>query len=130
MPRKPDLVFIGGISQGGHVANIRKVVQQIYDAVPDVEFLLATGAFGTSDPRSPEKMAQATFTGTSEYGVALKQLAAGQNCAYLDITTPWVQYICSSKVHPHLYYRDPAHANEFDEQILCKILMAFFADSS
>ena len=130
VPRKPNLVFIGGISQGGHVANIRKVVQQTRDAVPKVEFLLATGAFGTSDPRSVEAMAQETFTGTSKYGVPLKQLAADQDCAYLDITTPWVQYIRSSKVHPHIFYRDPAHANEFGEQILCKILMAFFANAS
>ena len=129
VPRKPDLIFIGGISQGGHVANIRKVVEQTRDALPNVEFLLATGAFGTRDPRSPEAMAQATYTGSSEYGAALKQLAVEQNCAYLDMTTPWAEYIRSAKVHPHLYYRDPAHANEFGEQILSKILMAFFGDT-
>ena len=32
----------------------------------------------------------------------------------------------SAKVHPHVFYRDRVHANEFGEQILSKILMEFF----
>jgi hypothetical protein len=28
--------------------------------------------------------------------------------------------------HPHVFYRDRVHANEIGEQILSKILMAFF----
>ena len=44
------------------------------------------------------------------------------------MTTPWSDYILSSGLHPHLFYRDPwAHANEFGEQILSKIIMAFWA---
>ena len=39
---------------------------------------------------------------------------------------PWRDYILSSKVHPHLFYRDTVHANEPGEQILSKILMAFW----
>ena len=31
----------------------------------------------------------------------------------------------SAKVHPHVFYRDVVHANEFGEQILAKIMMAF-----
>jgi hypothetical protein len=38
----------------------------------------------------------------------------------------WIEYLLSSKVHPHLFYRDPVHANEFGEQILSKILLSFF----
>ena len=44
-----------------------------------------------------------------------------------DMTTPWAEYIRSAQVHPHLFYRDVVHGNESGEQILSKILMAFWA---
>jgi lysophospholipase L1-like esterase len=94
--------------------------------LPEVEILLATGTFGTVDPRDPIALAAATHSGTGQYGQALKSLAAEQDCAYLDMTTPWAEYLRSAKVHPHLFYRDPVHANEFGEQILARILMAFW----
>jgi len=34
--------------------------------------------------------------------------------------------IRSSKLHPHLFYRDRVHANEFGEQILSKILIEWW----
>ena len=37
------------------------------------------------------------------------------------MTAPWAQYIHSARVHPHLFYRDVVHANEYGEQILAKI---------
>lgn len=125
VPRKPDLVFIGGISQQD-IESIRAVVHQLRAALPDVEILLATGAFGTADPRVPEELAAARHSGTNQYGRELQQLAAEEKCAYLDMTSPWAEYIRSAKVHPHLFYRDVVHANEFGEQILSKILLEFF----
>jgi hypothetical protein len=125
IPRKPDLVFIGGISQRD-IESIREVIHQLRAGLPEVEILLATGAFGTVDPRDPEALAKAPHSGTGAYGRALEELAAEQKCAYLDMTTPWAEYIRSAKVHPHLFYRDVVHANEYGEQILSKILMAFW----
>ena len=125
LPRKPDLLFIGGISQKD-IASIREVIHQLRAGLPQVEILLATGAFGTTDPRDPPALAQAPHSGTGAYGRALKQLAAEERCAYLDMTTPWAEYIRSSKLHPHMFYRDVVHANEYGEQILAKILMAFW----
>ncbi len=125
VPRKPDLVFIGGISQRD-IQSIREVVHQLRAGLPDVEILLATGTFGTTDPRSPEELAKDKRSGVSEYGVALRKLAAEEHCAFLNMTEPWVQYMRSVKVHPHVFYRDRVHANEFGEQILSKILMEFF----
>ncbi len=125
IPMKPDVVFIGGISQKD-VALIREAIHQIRAGLPDVEILLATGAFGTADPRSDDELAKANHSGTGAYGQALRQLARDEKCAYLDMTTPWAQYIRSSGVHPHLFYRDPIHANEYGEQILNKILIAFW----
>ncbi len=129
IPRKPDLVFIGGISQRS-IEDIREVIHQLRTALPDVEILLATGIFGTTDPRDPEALAKAAYSGTGTYGRSLHKLATEERCAYLEMTSPWAEYIRSAKVHPHLFYRDRVHANEFGEQILSKILMAFFRDTS
>ena len=49
-----------------------------------------------------------------------------QHYKELDMTTPWAEYIRSAQVHPHRFYRDVVHANEYGEQILSKILMAFW----
>ena len=128
VPFQPHLVYIGGISQRD-IASIREVIHQLRTHLPEVEILLATGTFGTADPRAPEVLAKAPHSGTGAYGRALKQLAAEEHCAYLDMTTPWAEYIRSSKLHPHLFYRDVVHANEYGEQILCKIMMAFWKDA-
>ena len=126
IPRKPDLVFIGGISQRD-VEAIRECIHQVRAGLPQVEILLASGAFGSNaDPRIPAELAQAHHSGSAPYGAALKKLAAEERCAYLDMTTPWAEYLNSAKVHPHTFYRDRVHANECGEQILAKILMAFF----
>lgn len=124
-PRKPDLVLIGGISQRD-IESIREVIRQLRNQLPEVEILLFTGAFGTADPRDAEALAKARYSGTGSYGKALKQLAEEEKCAYLDLTTPWAEYIRSSGLHPHLFYRDVVHANEYGEQILGKIMLSFF----
>jgi lysophospholipase L1-like esterase len=126
LPRKPNLVFIGGISQRD-VSSIREVIHQLRAGLPEVEILLATGTFGTTDPRDTEALAKAPHSGTGPYGEKLKQLAAAERCAYLDMTTPWAEYIRSTNVHPHLFYRDVVHANEKGEQILSRIMMAFWS---
>ncbi len=126
VPRKPDLVFIGGISQRD-VEAIRDCIHQLRAGLPNVEILLASGAFGSNaDPRIPEELAKAHHSGSAPYGAALKKLAGDEHCAYLDMTTPWAEYLNSAKVHPHIFYRDRVHANEFGEQILSQIMMAFF----
>jgi lysophospholipase L1-like esterase len=125
LPLKPDLVFLGGISQKD-VESIAEVIRQLKAGLPEVEIFLATGTFGTADPRDGEALAKAAHSGTGKYGEALKKLAADEHCAYLDMTTPWSEYIRSSKVHPHVFYRDVVHANEYGEQILAKILIAYF----
>jgi hypothetical protein len=128
IPLKPDLVFIGGISQKD-IDSIRTVIGQIRAELKDVEILLATGTFGTTDPRDPKALAKVKHSGTGQWGKDLNKLADEEKCAYLDMTTPWAEYINSSKKHPHLFYRDRVHANCFGEQILCRIIMAFFKPS-
>lgn len=125
IPRNPDLVLIGGISQKS-IEDTREVIHQLRAGLPEVEILLFTGTFGTTDPRDTEGLKNARHSGTGEYGEQLKALADQENCAYLDMTTPWAEYIMSSKLHPHVFYRDVVHANAEGEQILAKIMMAFW----
>lgn len=129
VPFQPDLVLLGGISQKD-IGSIREVIHQLRRALPKVEILLFTGTFGMTDLRVSEELAKAPYSGTGEYGKALKAFAAEEKCAYLDMTTPWAEYILSSKLHPHLFYRDVVHANEYGEQILSKIMMAFWTNKS
>lgn len=128
LPRAPDLVLIGGISQRD-VEDIRAVITQLRAGQPEVEILLFTGTFGTTDPRDEAALAGARHSGTGAYGRALRALAADEQCAYLDMTRPWAEYIRSSGVHPHRFYRDVVHANAMGEQILAKILMDFWHPS-
>jgi lysophospholipase L1-like esterase len=125
LPRKPDLVYIGGISQKD-IASIREVIRQLRAGLPEVEILLATGTFGTADPRDAASLAKAPHSGTGAYGQALKAVATEERCAYLDMTAPWADYIRSSRLHPHWFYRDVVHANEYGEQVLARIMMAFW----
>jgi hypothetical protein len=125
IPRRPDLALIGGISQR-NVADISEVIDQLRAARPDVEILLFTGAFGDADPRDPAALAKAHYSGTGPYGKKLQALADEKNCAFLNLTAPWAEYIRSSDLHPHRFYRDRIHANEFGEQILAKVLMSFW----
>ncbi len=125
VPFKPTLVLIGGISQKD-IESIREVIAQLRKHLPEVEVLLFTGTFGTADPRDAEALARARHSGTGAYGEALRKLATEERCAYLDMTTPWAAYITSSKEHPHRFYRDPVHANEYGEQVLAKVMMAFW----
>lgn len=123
VPLKPDLVLIGGISQRS-VDDIREVIGQLRAGLPEVEILLANGPFGSADPRDPDALEK--IKDPNGYTQQLKKLAAEERCAFLDMRTPWIEYLLSAKVHPHLFYRDPVHANEFGEQILSKILLSFF----
>lgn len=125
IPLRPDLVFIGGISQRD-VDSIREVIHQLRAGLPAVEILLATGTFGSTDPRDAEALAAARHSGTGAYGQSLKQLAKEEQCAFLDMTTPWAEFIRSTGKHPHVFYRDRVHANPQGEQILARILVEFF----
>jgi hypothetical protein len=125
IPVKPDLVYIGGASQKD-IRSIREVIIRIRKALPNVEFLLTSGAFGTADPRDDYALSHASHSGTGFYGEALEMLAAEQRCAYFNLTSAWREYIISSKQHPYVFYRDIVHANESGEQILSKIMMAYW----
>jgi hypothetical protein len=124
-PRRPDLVFLGGISQRS-LSDLAALVEALRAGLPEVEILLGTGAFGTADPRDAEALSAAPHSGTGDYGRRLREFADEQRCAFIDFTRPWAEYLNSSGVHPHRFYRDVVHANEFGEQVLASIFLSFW----
>jgi lysophospholipase L1-like esterase len=123
VPRKPDLVLIGGISQK-NVDDIREVIRQLRAGLPEVEFLLFTSGFGAADPRDDAELAK--LRDPAGYAASLNALAVAERCAFLDMRTPWIEAMRSAGVHPHTFYRDRVHANEFGEQVLAMIMMEFW----
>jgi hypothetical protein len=97
-PRRPDLVFLGGISQRS-IEDLGMLIDQLRAGLSDVEILLGTGAFGTANPRDATALAAAPHSGTGESGRRLRALAAEKRCAFLDFTTPWAGYLNSSGRH-------------------------------
>ena len=57
VPRRPDLVFLGGISQRSIAADLAALIEQLRAGLPEVEIVLGTGAFGTTDPRDASALA-------------------------------------------------------------------------
>ncbi len=60
VPRKPDLVFIGEISQRD-TEFIRECIKTLRAALPDVEILLASGTFGSIDRVTPRPLRRVTI---------------------------------------------------------------------
>ncbi len=125
LDHKPDLVIIGGISQGGDIDSIREVIRQIRgSAQPDI--LLMTGAFGTVDPREAGFLDGDGVRGTP-YNRSLVKLADEVGAAFLDLETAWGAYVRESGRELASFKRDAVHANEQGEQILGHILANFLS---
>jgi alpha-L-fucosidase len=125
LDHKPDLVIIGGISQGDDIDSIRDVIRQIREtAQPDI--LLMTGAFGSVDPRDAGFLDGDRVHGTP-YNRNLEKLASEVGAAFLDMETAWGKYVRDSGRDLASFKRDPVHANEQGEQILGHILANYLS---
>ena len=119
----PDLVIIGGISQGETVDSIRDVLQQIRSR-SKTDILLMTGPFGGIDPR---QRASWEATRAKPYGTELRKLAEQSNAGFLDLQAVWGKYVADSGQEVKWFMRDVVHANAKGEQILGRILEHFFS---
>jgi len=66
-------------------------------------------------------------SGYAEYGPKLKALADELHCGFVDVTRSWADYIRQSGWRTDDFKRDAVHANSRGEQILGRILTAWFA---
>lgn len=120
----PDLVIIGGISNGsswhaditGLVARVQQEAQTSSGSKPEI--LIASGAFGTG-PDTPEP--------------SMTKLASELGCGFLplrSITEDYFQKAAAQQYSRSHFHRDPIHANHRGKQLLGRILLKFFEGSS
>ncbi len=120
----PDLVIIGGISNGkSWRSDIAQLVSRIRDesyslrgSSPD--FLLVSGAFGSGKD-------------SLDYELGLSDLASEMGCGFLplrSITESYFESAAKSHYPKSHFYRDDIHANHRGKQLLGRILLTFFSE--
>ena len=125
-PHRPDLIIIGGISQGDDTESIRSVIQQARKLHPS-DVLLMTGPFGLTDPHKDDQWTFEIPDNHDNYRRRLKELAESENCGFLDMTAHWGSYIRGQKKELDWFKRDEVHSNARGEQILGRILASHLA---
>ena len=119
LQHSPDLLIIGGISQGDDTEAIREVIRQVR-AKRETDILLLTQVFGAVGDRH---ISQWTFDPAPDtYRARLKTLADEEQCGYFDMTGIWWQYILDSGCCYGWFMRDYVHANERGFQTIGRML--------
>jgi hypothetical protein len=117
--QQPDLVILGGISNGTNYGAFGVVLDRILAGVnqqfgytPDL--LLLTGAFGIgADPPG--------------YAEQLRALAGQRAMGFMDLRSVWLDYVTAAEglgVARSRFYRDATHANHLGKQFLGRALAA------
>jgi hypothetical protein len=118
----PDLVVIGGISNGSNWrTDIPALIEKIRTSADEAsvrqpEILLLTGAFGRSlDP--------------ADYAQGLATIAQEANCGFLDlraVTEAYFENAAAAGYPREHFFRDSLHANHRGKQLLGRVLLRFF----
>jgi lysophospholipase L1-like esterase len=135
---KPDLLIIGGISNGFDVEAMRSVIHQVRRQNASVEILVLSDPVGVhGDPRAwplmivePGEAGDETrkrLAALGPYREGLREMAAEEAVEYFDVATIWDTYIAHCGRPYDDFLRDPVHANERGRQVLARMLVGFFA---
>jgi len=124
----PDLLVIGGISNGGDAEAVRSVVQQVRAQKPDTEVLLLTPVFGAMRDEHIRTFTREIDTTTSNFRFNLQKVAAEEKCAFFDMTGPWWAYIQDSGSTYGWFMGDAVHANARGCQIIGRLLEIWFRE--
>ena len=122
--QRPDLVIVGGVSNGENYSDFYELVDKIVVGVekgfgytPDI--MLMTGALGkTTDPPG--------------YSAKLKAVAEEKDTAFLDIrkiTEQYLQKVDAKGYSRNYFYRDDIHANHYGKQLLGRVLTKCLSQS-
>jgi hypothetical protein len=120
----PDLLMIGGISNGD-AESVRTVIHQIREKMPNLEIFVMSGPIGRVNPFTHPEWTSEPMP--ADYRAQLAQVAADENCEFLDMETIWGNYIKNSGKTWEYFTRDELHGNSEGRQVLSKILEAYFA---
>ncbi len=128
LKHKPDLLVIGGISNGGDAEAVRSVVKQVRAQQPGVEVLLLTPVFGSINDAHIRTFTREIDTTTSNFRFNMQKVAAEEKCAFFDMTGPWWEYIQNSGKTYGWFMGDAVHANARGCQIIGRLLECWFKE--
>jgi lysophospholipase L1-like esterase len=126
LKHNPDLLVIGGISNGGDAEAVRSVVRQVRAKKPDTEVLLLTPVFGAMRDEHIKTWTREIDTTQSNFRWDMQKVAAEETCAFFDMTGPWWEYIQASGKTPGWFMGDAVHANARGCQIIGRLLQMWF----
>jgi len=139
--RKPDLLMIGGISQGIKTLDaIRKVIRMAKKKI-QCEIMLITGPMGRDwrkfakdDPtkllEEPDYFESKKTEKLREKVRAFRKLAAEEKVGFFDMATAWHLYLANSGKPHGWFHRDRIHANNRGKQILGRLLASYFSSKN
>jgi len=131
---RPDLLIIGGISNGNDPGTIRSVIRQVREEI-ETEVLVLSGAiietglthyWHTRGGFTPEARA-AALAQNRKFRAKLREMADEEKVAFLDLRGIWNQYVERSSKPLEWYQRDWVHANTRGKRVLARILERFFS---
>ncbi|MCF7853228.1 MAG: SGNH/GDSL hydrolase family protein [Candidatus Pacebacteria bacterium] len=126
---EPDLLIVGGISNGGTTEPLTNLLDLV-DRTTGCEVLLMSG------PMGPDWRPHADGDFTTPLPVLtpprrkvyreMKLLASQRNIEFLDMYTIWHAYLAQSQKPWQWFHRDRVHACDRGKQILGRILKRYF----
>ena len=128
LKHNPDLLVIGGISNGGDAEAVRSVIQQVRAKKPDTEVLLLTPVFGSTRDEHIRTFTREIDTTTSNFRFNMQKVATEEKCAFFDMTGPWWSYIQDSGKTYGWFMGDAVHANNRGCQIIGRLLETWFKE--
>lgn len=128
LKHNPDLLVIGGISNGGDAEAVRSVIKQTRAKKPDTEVLLLTPVFGMMHDEHLRTYTREIDTTKSNFRWNMQKVAAEEKCAFFDMTGPWWEYIQNSGKTYGWFMGDAVHANARGCQIIGRLLETWFKE--
>ncbi len=125
---RPDLLIIGGISHRNDLESIRRVIVMARDY--GCEIILASGPLGEDwreyDAARPEDSLVAQEWQPDLFVAQQQQLATDMQVEFLDLATPWNNYLAASLCPWGWFHRDSVHGNDRGKQIIGRIIERYF----
>ena len=123
---EPDLLLIGGISNGNDAEVVRSVVKQVRAKLPELEIVLITPVFGSPHCSHIKNFTKEIDTSKPNFRWGMQKVAAEEGCAFFDMTSPWWTYVQDSGKTYGWFMGDAVHANKRGCQIIGRLLDMWF----